>query len=73
LRTIVGARPNRNGDRLSSVRFDAVPAIAGGFGLHQLGMRRGVQPEPRCGPLFEDVCAPGLGLITLPAATIMVA
>jgi len=73
LGTIVGAGPRLNGDRVSPVRFDVVPAIAGGFSLPQLGMFRGAQTEPPCGPLFERVLAPRLGLNTLSAATIMVA
>jgi integrase len=73
LGTIVGAGASLNGDRVSSVRFDAVPAIAGGFSLHQVAMGRGVRPEPPLGPLFERVREPTPSLITLPAATIMVA
>ena len=73
LRTIVGAGSSLNSDRASSVRFDAVPAITGGFSLHPAGMSRGVQLQPRCGPLFEGACAPRPASIARPAATIMVA
>ncbi|HEX4709922.1 hypothetical protein [Phenylobacterium sp.] len=63
LRTIVGAGTSLNGDRHASVRFDAVPAIAGGFSLHQGGMSRSLWRETCSGPFF----------LRRPAATILAA